>query len=257
MNTTFLLSVLFISLSSSLVAFIVLLTRKKDNNRSLSISAIATILTSITTTIVGIATIDFASKEEVRDKLQHQPLYTVQYSLNDADQDSFFENEEYIISNDGEKTKSKTDVTTFSFLEITYSDINDHAGSIIKLCPLNGYFGANFVTNSLDGIVQYSNYSSNNNECFFRLYQEALRYGEDKPGISIVIEKKHFAAMEYLDIFGEKHIVVKRGNTEIDPKKLVEVRKQAELDAGGKSFNVFNLNLDEIIATCFPEVYKN
>lgn len=256
MNTTFLLSILFITLSSSLVAFIVLLSKKKDNNRSVSISAIATILTSITTTIVGIATIDFASKEAERDKLQRQPLYTVKYSLSDEDQDSLFENEEYIISNDGEKTKSKTDVRTFCFLEVTYSDLNNHTGAIIKLCPLNGYFGANFVTNSLDGIVQYSNYSKNNNECFFRLYQEALRYGDDKPGISILIEKKLFAVMEYTDIFGEKHMVVKRDNTEIDPKQFAKVLEKAERDAGGKSFNVFNLNLDEIIATCFPGVSK-
>ena len=254
MSISLLVVILFITLSSSIVAFLVLIIRKKDENRTQSISAIATILTSITTAIVGMATINIASKEAEREKLQRQPLYTVQFPLNDDDGDSFYENEEYIVLNEGEKTKGQTDVASFSFLEITYSNLANHSAAITKLCPLNGYFGAAFFTSNLEGTVQYSSYSKNNNESFFRLYQEALKYGEDKPGVSILIEKKHFFLMEYTDIFGEEHLVAKEGNTEIALKKLAEVRKRAERDAGGKSFNAFNLNLAEIMATCFPEV---
>lgn len=253
MNISFLPFILFITLLFSIVAFFVLIIRKKDENRAQSISAIATILTSITTAIVGMATINIASKEAEREKLQRQPLYTVQLSLDDNDCDSFFENEEYLVMNEGEKTKSETFVSSFSFLEITYSNLANHSAAITKLCPLDRYFGATFLTGNLEGKVQYSCYSKNNNECFFRLYQEALKYGEDKPGVSILIEKKHFFLIEYTDIFGEEHQVAKQDNTEISLKKLAEVRKQAERDAGGKSFNVFNLNLAEIMKTCFPD----
>ena len=254
MNLSFLPIILFITLLFSIAAFFVLIIRKTDENRAQSISAIATILTSVSTAIVGMATISIASKEAEREKLQQQPLYTVQLPLNDNDCDSFFENEEYIVLNEGEKTKGETYVSSFSFLQVTYSNLAYHSASVTKFCPLDRYFGATFLTGNLDGTVQYSSYSNNNNECFFRLYQEALKYGEDKPGVSILIEKKHFFLMKYTDIFGEEHQVAKQGNTEISLNKLAEVRKQAERDTGGKSFNAFNLSLAEIMITCFPDV---
>lgn len=257
MNTHFLLIILSIALISSIVAVVMLLFRKKDENRYHGITAIATVLTSICTVIVGIATISSTSKAVEREILQRQPLYTVHLRLNDIDRDSFYENEEYLILNEGEKTMEKTDVTPYSFLEITYFNMNNQATCITKLCPLNRYFGANFVTGNLEGMVQYSSYSGNNNECFYRLYQDALKYGEEEPGVSIMIEKKQFFLIEYKDIFGDKHQVVKQDTSEADIKKLTEVRNQAERDAGGKSFDVFNLNLSEILATCFPEVLSN
>ena len=62
--------------------------------------------------------------------------------------------------------------------------------------------------------------------------------------------------MDYTDIFGEKHAVVKdEKNFEVDAKRLAEVQRRAQIDAGGKSFSIEKLFLGEVLQACFPEEF--
>ena len=81
MNTTLLLSILLCALSTGVIAFITLLSKKKDDNRFEKITAIATFLTSITTIVVGIATISVAKHQEDIERLQNQPLFNDEADL--------------------------------------------------------------------------------------------------------------------------------------------------------------------------------
>ena len=171
MNTTLLLSILLCALSTGVIAFITLLSKKKDDYRFEKITAIATFLTSITTIVVGIATISVAKHQEDVERLQNQPLYRVSIKPIWSSEKEQNITEEYIVVNEGKKTKNKTAVNNYTFLEINYSNINEPSKSITKIIPYDHYFGANVYTNNLDGTIQYSNYSGNNLERFGELYK--------------------------------------------------------------------------------------
>lgn len=164
-------------------------------------------------------------------------------------------NEEYSIINEGKKIKEKADVRHYSFLEVSY--MSTHQSIVTRFFPIDDYFGANFYTENLDGTIVYSGYSGNNNELFHNLYLETISYNQEHPGINIMVEKKHFFEINYTDIYGEQHTIVKTENHEIDPKRLAEIRTKAGVDAKGKTFSIKNPNLNEILNICFPEQFNN
>ena len=250
-----LLSVLICALVAGFIAFFVLLPRKKDDNRFSKISAIATFMASVATIAVGIATVSVMTHEEIRDKLQNQPLYSVSISANYSTEKLAFDNEEFEINNEGKKTREKTEVRHYSILELTYTDTNKHAAPKTRFCLLDDYFGASIYTGNLDGTIEYSAYSGNNWELFVDFSRKANNYGETHPGIIVAVEKRHYFDLLYTDIFGDKHRIVKTKNSEIDPEKLVEILKKAQTDASGISFSIRNLDLDFILRTCFPEEF--
>jgi hypothetical protein len=253
MKTTFLLVVLFIALTAGLIAFISLLFSKKDKGRFQKMSSIATILTSLATIVVGIATIGFSAREENREKQQVQPLFSIKIELNQSSEKNLYDNEEFVVVNEGTKTKNKTNVSCCSYLEIEYTDDEYHKGAVTKILPLDGYFRSHFVTGNLDGIIEYSSFSGNNNEAYFNLYQKALNYSIDHEKLFVHVQKKHFFVIEYVDILGESHKIIKTDNTEVDPKEFSNYDKKANLDSKGNRYNIFELNFDEIIDSIFCE----
>lgn len=254
MNTTLLLSILFCALSTGIIAFITLLSKKKDDSRFEKTTAIATFLTSITTIVVGIATISVAKHQENMDRLQNQPLFTVKITPQWSSEKEQNINEEYIVTNEGKKTKNKTTVTNYTFLEINYTNTKVFS-NITKIIPYDHYFGANILTNNLDGTIQYSNYSSNNLERFGKLYFETLHYGDTHTDTSVNIRKLHYFVIDYTDIYGDNHRIVKTDNSDVDPDKFDEIISRAKKDSGDNSIAADNPNitLGFIIQTFFSE----
>ena len=254
MNTTLLLSILFCALSTGLIAFITLLSKKKDDSRFEKITAIATFLTSITTIVVGIATISVAKHQEDMERLQNQPIFSVKINSLWSSEKEQNINEEYLVTNEGKKTKNKTTVTSYSFLEINYTNTKVFS-NITKIIPYAHYFGANVLTNNLDGTIQYSNYSSNNLERFGKLYFETIHYGETHSDISVNIRKLHYFVIDYTDIFGDSHRIVKTETSDIDPDEFVEIINKAQKDSGDKPIDAddFNITLDSIVQTYFSK----
>lgn len=253
MRTSFLLYILFATLLVGIVMFVIMLLRKKDNSRFDKITAIASFIAAVSTIIVGMATIRVMTYEEERDKLQKQPLYSVSIIPHYSQEKSFWDNEEFVITNEGEKTKSRTEAHRYSFIVISYTNTNKHEATKTRYCSINDYFGANFITGNLDGIVVRSDYSGNNNELFNIIYREALDFTENHPGVSLLVDKEHYFTMEYTDIFGESHTVVKKGDVEVDAKQLNMVRQEAD----NNSFSIRHLDLNEILKSCLPEALED
>lgn len=254
MNVTLLLSILFCALSTGIIAFITLLSKKKDDSRFEKITAIATFLTSITTIVVGIATISVAKYQENIDRLQNQPLFTITLNSKWSPEKEQNINEEYLVANEGKKTKTRTTVTNYTFLEINCTNTKDFS-NVTKIIPYTHYFGANILTNNLDGTIQYSNYSGNNLERFAKIYFETLHYGETYPDISINIRKIHYFVIDYTDIYGNNHRIVKTEDSNVDPDKFDEIINKAKKDSGDISIDAddSNINLDSIVQTYFAK----
>ena len=151
---------------------------KKDGNKHDKITLVATISMSVATIGVGISTVNATKRTEILEKNSHQPLFSVKIIPSYSEEKAIFDNEEYMITNEGNKTKVKTCVVVCSFLEIEYKDTRNNRSSIRKIIPISYFNGVNIETNNLDGVIEYSEGSNNNNECFFNLYKESLKYVE-------------------------------------------------------------------------------
>lgn len=250
MGTTFLFVILLFTLLMGFTAFVFLFFNKKDNARFQKMVSIATVVTSLTTVVVGISTFSFALRQEQREKKQNQPLFVARLESNYSTDKSLYDNEEYVVYNEGTKTFNKTDVNCYSFIEVGYVDIQSHEPSVIKIFPLIDYFGANINTSYLDGKIQYS-HSNNNREQYFDFYMKAVNYKGEHEGVYVSVEKKHFFVIDYDDIFGESHRIVKTFDNEVDPEQFEEYRKTAERDCQGNHLYLSKLNIDEIIDKYF------
>lgn len=257
MNTvSYLLPVLFSTLVCGIIGLIVLISRKKDDARYEKIAAIATFMASISTIVVGIITVKVMMRQEESERLRNQPLYAVHIGQNYSSEKGLYDNEEYVVSNEGNKTRSKTTVSCESILEINYDDNNTNK-HITKYLHLNDYFGASVPTGNLEGTVQYSVYSGNNNELFVKFYKECLAYEGTHPMVYVEVQLKHYFIMEYVDIYGEKHTVVSTKDSEIDEESFSTILEQADKESIGKHLSIKSLDLDEIIETYFKEELKD
>ena len=245
-----LLPVLFCSLICGVIALITLSAKKKDDKRYEKISAIATFMAAVGSIVVGIITVTVMKHQEDAERLLNQPLFAVHVGLNYSQDKQLYDNEEYVIENVGYKTRSKTDVNHYSIIEVSRFD-NAVGKVVTKYCLMNNYFGASFTTGNLDGTVEYSSYSKNNNELFFNLYSETLHYGETHPGVYVDVKKKHYFVLVYTDIYGDIHTIVKNEDKDVDPDQFKDILKRTNTDCGGRSFDIQKLNLDVIMETCF------
>lgn len=247
-----LILVLYCTLAILIVTAIILLG-KKDGKKHEKISLIATLSMSIATIAVGISTVNASKRTEVMEKNLNQPLYTVELYKSYSEEKAFYDNEEYIVTNEGAKTKIKTDVYVSSFIEIEYHDTRNSGDPIRKSIPIIYFGGARFLTYNLDGVIVYSKGSGNNNECFNNLYMDALRYEDRHTGIYVSAKIAHYFSLDYVDIYGEKHHIVKTEENEIDPDEFIKLQNEAEQNAKGEIFNINELNLDELITLLFKE----
>ncbi|MBO6030455.1 MAG: hypothetical protein J6Q22_03195 [Prevotella sp.] len=249
MSTSILLSVLFASLLFGIAMFVVMLFNKKDDSRFNKISAIATFVTAISSIIVGIATVNALSFQERSDKLQNQPLYMVRFYYQYSQDNKIAFNEEFEIENVGKKTKSQTTVDVFSFLVIEYSSQRKQDPTRVRHCKVDDYFGFRSTSGSYDGEILHSLRSGDNNKKFNELYWAAHEYQQKHPGVFVAVSMEHFFRMNYTDIYGDIHTVVKKDNVEVDEKQLIDVLG----DTPDVSYSILNLDLDNILKDCFPE----
>jgi len=249
---TLLLLILFCSLVSGIVSFFFLFSRKYDE-RFEKVSTFATVLSSIGSLAVGFITVNVMMNQEKAEQQRNQPIYSVYIDQTYSPEKRLYDNEEYVIKNEGYKTRSKTDVSCFTIFEVTYTeDFREKA--VTKCCRVDNYFGAGFATGNLDGAIKYSAFSGNNNERFYDLYAETLRYQDTHPGMFVMIKKTHFFKFEYVDIYDQKHTVVKNNeDKEMDPEQLAGILKKADVDCGGIPIDFDRLDLNMLLDIFFSE----
>lgn len=247
-----LLSVLLFCMVAGLMAIIPPLFYKKDDCRSQKISSALSYLSTVMTAIIGVATIIALWKGEERERVQNQPLYVVSVEQTHSLETDLFDNEEYQVMNVGNKTKSKTVVEVYSFIELSYTDINSHEKPEIRLLPLMGYFGFDMTTGNLDGKIQYSYLSGNNWELYYNFLQGTQVYSDKHPGCMIEVKKKHFFFISYEDIYGAKHQLVKDSDgRDVSLDHLNETRMRAESDAEGRMVRLSNLDPEQVVEELF------
>lgn len=253
MSTSFLRVVLYCTLILGIAMFIVMLFKKKDNSRLTTISAITSFVTAMSSLIVGIATLNALSFQERSERLQNQPLYMVSLDKHFSQEKGVYDNEEFLIENVGKKTKGQTNVDVFSFLVIEYSNQRKLDPTKTRYCKVDDYFGFRVPSGSYDGDILHSLQSGENNEKYNELYWATLEYQQKHPDVFVAVNMVHFFRMNYTDIYGDSHTVVKKGNIEVDEKQLIDVLGNMP----GVTYSILKLNLEKILEDCFPEDILN
>lgn len=253
-----LIGILIVLLAVVVWSIVTIVKRFKEGRSFDKLSTIATILTSLGSLVVGIATVYVMFQQENRERSQHQPLYRVVISLNDLSKDGIFDNEEYQVFNEGGKTKVKTEVKCYSFLELSYYNVNSHDGMITKLCPIKDYFNWGLPTGNLDGKIVFTAYSGDNLDHFSDIYIEAMDYSKTHPGESVFVAMNHYFDIHYVDIYGEQHRIVKNDDYDMDPNRFDELRKEAFAESGEIEYDISKITLDSLLNTFFhAELMKN
>lgn len=237
-----------------LMATSVLLLLRLDDNMHNTIVTIATLSMSVASIVVGISTVTSEQRMEDMEKKINQPLYTVKTNVSKSDGKDIYDNEEYIITNEGAKTKYKTDVSVHSYIEIEYSDTRSSKNRIRKNVPVVYFKGGSTATNNLDGVIQYSKLSGNNNECYCNLYFDAIKYEANNSGIYVTVQLKHYFSLDYVDVYGEKHHIVKTKENEIDPNEFTKMKEEAEKNSGTEILYIDKLSLDKLIDLLFKKM---
>ena len=150
--------------------FIVMLIKKKDNSCFNTISAITSFVTAISSIIVGIATVNALSFQEINERLHNQPLYMVSFDKHFSHEKRMYDNEEFSIENVGKKTKGQTSVDVFSFLVVEYTNQRKIDHTKTRYCKVDDYFGFRAPSGSYDGEILRSLQSGENNEKYHELY---------------------------------------------------------------------------------------
>lgn len=220
---------------------------------------VSTLFTSLATIAIGIISVILMKNDEKRDKMQLQPLFSViidQYKTSERD---FLDNEEYRIINVGQRTQGRPEVWHYSFLVITFKDQDKFKETQTRFCQIDDYFGPSFKSGDylLNGTILRSGWSNNNYGRFYNLLMDANVYRQEHPNTSVYVEMQHYFKIEYKDLLGENHRVVRTQDAEINPDQLAEIIKKADTDAQGKSFSIKNLNLEELLRTFFPEEFSD
>lgn len=244
---------LYCALAFLFVTSVAQFISKKDGEKFQKITALSSLAMAVVTIVVGICTVHAADRSEKMEKQTKQPLFTVKINPSYSVEKSIYDNEEFVITNDGPKTKSATNVGVYSFIETEYRDIRSHKDPIKKIIPVIYFNGVTFSSNNLDGTIAYSMYSGNNNECFFNIYKDALQYGENHQDVFVEVQKKNYYVIDYVDIFGEKHHIVKTEETEMDPEEFEKLKTDAYQLTGGKPIEIDELNLEYLISLCLKD----
>jgi len=246
------LSVLLLCMVAGMVAVFPLLFNRKDDSKSQKISSALSYLSTVVSAVIGIATIIALWQGEERERVQHQPLYVVSVEQTYSLEKALFDNEEYQVMNVGNKTKSKTEVAVFSFIELTYTDTKSREKPEIRLLPLMGYFGFDITTDNLDGKIQYSYSSGNNWELYYNFLKGTQIYRGKHPGSMIEVKKEHYFDISYVDIYNVKHRIVKdQDGRDVSLDHLNEIRIRAESDSEGRMVRLSKLDPEQIIEELF------
>lgn len=236
-----------------LLAASVLLLFRMDDIMHDTITSIATLAMSAASIVVGISTVAANQRMEDMEKKLNQPIYTIKTNFSKSDGKDIYDNEEYIIINEGAKTKSKTDVLVNSLIEIEYYNSSNSGSRIRKMVPVFYFKGGSTATNNLDGVIQRSKLSGNNNESFGNLYTDALQYEARHPGVYLTVQIKHYFSFDYVDVYGEKHHIVKTKDNEIDPNEFTKIKEEAEQKIKHETIYIDKLNLGNLIDLLLKE----
>ena len=145
-------------------------------------------------------------------KMEHQPIFSIEYSLTKTEGFEVPDIEDYAISNTGEQMRSLLDMTCETFIKVKYDNISADIHTSAYY-PLLGYYGFTKSTGSSVGLLKETvgNESQHNFFYFHNVYKAANAYDDEHPEVIVSVEKVDFFKITYVDIYNEQRAVYYRG----------------------------------------------
>lgn len=145
-------------------------------------------------------------------KMEHQPIFSIEYSLTKTEGFEVPDIEDYAISNTGEQMRSLLDMTCETFIKVKYDNISADIHTSAYY-PLLGYYGFTKSTGSSVGLLKETvgNESQHNFFYFHNVYKAANAYDDEHPEVIVSVEKVDFFKITYVDIYNEQRTVYYRG----------------------------------------------
>lgn len=169
-------------------------------------------------------------------------------SLDEQGESQFYSNNNIEISNEGGPVHDFQS-SVANFIEITYLDPEKGYAQRVIRYPLNGYFGASFLSGSSKGtLVTLAGYK--NNLKIFQLSKSLSEYSE-KTDISANLEVKTYLKLNYKDFLNREHeeyyFVPHIGTKKLSVSEGVEIFKEFNETPLSSVQTLGRLNIDTLI----------
>lgn len=219
-----------------------------------TIVACVTIVTSVTSAVIGFVSIKVMLEQNKREQTlfefqekEHQPIFIVKKSLGKSYTDKdIYDYEEFTLENVGHTYKHLKSVDIKTFVKISHSIMKDGYKNIISYIPLSYYYNATSKTGNVTDLVYYSHSSNyeHNNEKYSNLYFSAIDYNQKTDNEKLFVDKIQFFIIKYTDIYDRDRVIYLQDKEVITEEIYNNIKTLAEQDYGYNMYNLSELSLD-------------
>lgn len=239
--------VLYAVLLFSIFAFALLIRSWRTMDQKEAMNQLLNFVPAIGSIVVGFVTVEVLHRQSSYQYLEHQPTFVVDYIFNDGSVgDSLPTNEEYIITNVGERTKTSANVDVTSFLKLTITDsLSRHP--VEKYCKID-YFAPGVMTNQLTGKIFYSVFSGENITAYQRVIEQTVEMERAHPGVFVDVDRIDVFCIHYQDMYGADKTVYRGFLSEYDDDYLKELTKKSARLNGNGSISIYDVQLSSLLS---------
>lgn len=219
-----------------------------------TIVAFMTIITGITSVIVGCVTIKVMLDQNNREKTllefqdkEHQPIFILKKKLGKSYKDKdIYDYEEFTLENAGYSYKYLKSVDIKTFIKISHNIMKDDYKHIISYIPLASYYNITSKTGDVTDLVYYSIGAEyeHNNEKYSNVYFSALNYNNTKDDEKLFVDKIQFFIIKYIDIYDKEKTIYLQDKEVVTEEIYNNIKTLSEQDYGHNLYNLSELSLD-------------
>lgn len=237
--------ILYLILFFSIIAFAVLIRSWRTMDQKEAMNQLLNFIPAIGSIVVGFVTVEVLNRQSSYQNLEHQPTFVVNYVFNGIG-DTINTNQEYSITNVGERTKTLADIDVSSFLVVHIQDTSAKEKEDVRYFKVQ-FFGQGVSTNQLTGHIYHSQLSGDNVSAFDELIHQTVSIEKDHPDMLIDLERIDLFKIVYQDMYGVNNTIYRDCYGEYDKHYYDQLCRRAKESGGDIARSIFDLNLPDLL----------
>lgn len=238
--------ILYLILFFSIIAFAILIRSWRTMEQREAMNQLLNFIPAIGSIVVGFVTVEVLNRQSSYQNLEHQPTYVVNYVFNGVG-DTINTNQEYSVTNVGERTKTLAAIDVYSFLVVHIQDTLRKDKEDVRYFRV-GFFGQGVSTNQLTGHIYHSQLSGDNVSAFDDLIHQTVTIEKEHPGMLIDLERIDLFRIAYQDMYGVNNTIYRDCYGEYDKHYYDQLSRKARESGGELVHSIFDMNLSDLLA---------
>ena len=239
--------ILYLILFFSIIAFAVLIRSWRSMEQREAMNQLLTFIPAVGSIVVGFVTVEVMNRQSSYQNLEHQPTFVINYVLNGVG-NTINTNQEYSVSNVGERTKSLANIEVSSFLVVHILDtLSLNEKEELRYFRID-FFGQGVSTDQLTGQIYHSQLSGDNVLAFDNLIHQTVDIEKVHPDKLIDLERIDLFKIVFQDMYGVNNTIYRDCYGEYDKHYYEKLFNKAKESGGDMVRSVFDINLSNLLA---------